>query len=104
MAKSRAKRAHQDAQNVPATKKAKITLLAAQKPRAPQEPTTLSELGLSSDDLDISVDTLNTLAANSGYTKLKVCRNLRTAVFEFRKACSIGVNSTGLSWVDDLVD
>lgn len=45
------------------------------------------------EDLEITVDTLRTLAENPGLIKSKACKDLRTAVFEFRKACTTGFNA-----------
>lgn len=49
------------------------------------------------EDLEITVDTLRTLAENPGLIKSKACKDLRTAVFEFRKACTTGFNAAGSS-------
>lgn len=49
------------------------------------------------EDLEITVDTLRTLVENPSLIKSKACKDLRTAVFEFRNACTTGFNAAG-SW------
>lgn len=46
------------------------------------------------DELEVTVDTLRTLAQNPDIIKSKACRELRTAVYDFRQACPTGLNST----------
>ncbi|KAI1617220.1 hypothetical protein EDD36DRAFT_157805 [Exophiala viscosa] len=96
MGKNKAKRALQSSHyNGPATKKAKISAITTPPPDAPiSRPQTLNDLDLTHDDLEISVDVLNTLAENPGIIKSKVCKELRTAVFTFRQACTTGVNAS----------
>ncbi|KAI0994917.1 hypothetical protein K3495_g13263 [Podosphaera aphanis] len=50
--------------------------------------------GLHPDDLDIAIQVLNTLTQNPSILKSKECRNLRTAVYEFRQACTTGLNAS----------
>lgn len=95
MAKNKAKRALQVPQNDRNFKKTKVASITTPPPDGSSPPKTLNDLGLTQDDLEISVDTLNTLADNSGIIKLKDCKDLRTAVFNFRKACTTGLNATG---------
>ncbi|EME81423.1 uncharacterized protein MYCFIDRAFT_81477 [Pseudocercospora fijiensis CIRAD86] len=45
------------------------------------------------EDVEIVVETLQTLAEHPSIIKSKACKDLRTAVFEFRKACTTGVNA-----------
>lgn len=47
------------------------------------------------EDVEIVVETLQTLAEHASIIKSKACKDLRTAVFEFRKACTTGVNAAG---------
>jgi hypothetical protein len=61
-------------------------------------------LMLTEDDLEISADTLNTLAVNPSLLKSKACRDLRTAVFAFRKACTTGLSSAGKAQFADCLD
>ena len=97
MGKNKAKRALQSSHyNGPATKKTKISAITTPPPDASiSRPQTLNDLDLTNDDLEISVDLLNTLAENPGIIKSKVCKELRTAVFTFRQACTTGVNASG---------
>lgn len=58
------------------------------------EPKFLSTV-VPEEDLEITVDTLRALVENPGLIKSKACKYLRTAVFEFRKACTTGFNAAG---------
>lgn len=58
------------------------------------EPKFLSTV-VPEEDLEITVDTLRALVENPGLIKSKACKDLRTAVFEFRKACTTGFNAAG---------
>lgn len=60
------------------------------------EPKFLSTV-VPEEDLEITVDTLRALVENPGLIKSKACKDLRTAVFEFRKACTTGFNAAGAS-------
>ena len=46
---------------------------------------------------ELTVDTLRTLAKHPGVIKSKACKELRTAVYDFRQACNTGVNAAGWS-------
>jgi len=46
------------------------------------------------EDLEITIDTLNVLAENPSIIKSKACKDLRTAVYRFRQACTTGFNSS----------
>jgi len=59
-----------------------------------EKPKTIHAIGLHSDDLDIAIDALNTLAANPHILKSKVCKDIRTAVYQFQKACTTGFNAS----------
>ncbi|GAM87683.1 hypothetical protein ANO11243_057100 [Dothideomycetidae sp. 11243] len=50
---------------------------------------------ISPEELEVTVDTLQTLAANSAVIKSKICKGVRAAVYDFRQACTVGVNATG---------
>lgn len=50
---------------------------------------------ISTEELDITVETLQTLAGNPAVIKSKACRELRSAVYDFRQACTTGTNSNG---------
>jgi hypothetical protein len=45
------------------------------------------------EDLEATIDTLNTLAEHPNVIKSKQCKDLRTAVYTFRQACTTGVNA-----------
>ncbi|KAL7781559.1 hypothetical protein V8C37DRAFT_398158 [Trichoderma ceciliae] len=48
---------------------------------------------ISDEELDITIETLKTLAHYPTLTKSKLCRNLRTAVYDFRQSCTTGINA-----------
>jgi hypothetical protein len=91
MAKSKAKRRLQGPDKDHISKKSKTSATITPPPDA-AEPTTLRSVGLEEDDLDITIDTLRTLAENPSVIKSKACKDLRTAVYEFRQACTTGFN------------
>lgn len=95
MAKPKAKRKQQDLQNGSAAKKMKISPVTP--PADAAEYKTVTSLGLEEADLEIAIDTLNTLAEHPNVIKSKACKDLRTAVYEFRKACTTGLNAGGRS-------
>ncbi|KAG6358188.1 hypothetical protein INS49_014072 [Diaporthe citri] len=99
MSKSKQKRKQQSQQQqLGALKKAKTGHSAATTtPVLPTvgaafEPKFLSTV-VPEEDLEITVDTLRALVENPGLIKSKACKDLRTAVFEFRKACTTGFNA-----------
>lgn len=47
------------------------------------------------EDLEIAIDTLQTLTKYPTLIKSKACKDLRVAVYDFRQACTIGLNTTG---------
>lgn len=47
------------------------------------------------EDVEIAVETLEALAEHPGVIKSKACKDLRTAVFAFKQACTTGVNAIG---------
>src|ERR1700753_2746751 len=55
-------------------------------------PKLLSTL-ISEEELEITVDTLLVLAEYPSLIKSKPCKSLRAAVFDFRQACTTGVNT-----------
>jgi hypothetical protein len=68
-------------------------------PNPPQDASLLEPWKLisivSSEEIEITVETLQTLTEYPGLIKSKACKNLRTAVYDFRQACTTGVNSAG---------
>ncbi|KAL9938944.1 hypothetical protein V8E36_001757 [Tilletia maclaganii] len=65
-----------------------------------EEPSLLSTV-VPEEDLEITVDTLRALVDNPGLIKSKACKHLRTAVFEFRKACTTGFNAAAAAVADN---
>lgn len=57
------------------------------------EPTGLHTV-VSQEELEIAVDTLNELAKHPNLIKSKACKDLRTAVYDFRQSCATGLNSS----------
>ena len=105
MSKSKQKRKHQSQQQhqqLGAVKKIKTeqssvtTTPVLPTVGAAYEPKFLSTV-VPEEDLEITVDTLRALVENPGLIKSKACKDLRTAVFEFRKACTTGFNAAGSS-------
>jgi len=98
MAKSKTKRNQQSsAAEQPAKKQKTAASITPPPEKAVSEPKTLASLGLQQDDIDLAIDTLNTLAENPGVIKSKACKDLRTAVYGFRQACTTGMNASGPS-------
>jgi len=95
MAKSKAKRKQQSFQDGPTAKKIKTSIVTP--PPDTTEYKSIGSLGLEEADLEITIDTLNTLAEHSSVIKSKACRDLRTSVYEFRQACTTGLNAGGTS-------
>ncbi|KAK3689584.1 prolyl 4-hydroxylase [Podospora appendiculata] len=58
------------------------------------EPKSLQTV-VSDEELDITIDSLNALAQYPNLLKSKACKDLRVAVYEFRQACTTGVNNAG---------
>lgn len=97
MAKSKSKRKAQGPQNDSNPKKLKSATVITPPPEiAANEPKTIQAIGLTDDDLELAIDTLHTLTENPIVIKSKACRELRTAVYEFRQACTTGFNAAGL--------
>ncbi|TVY51301.1 hypothetical protein LCER1_G007805 [Lachnellula cervina] len=94
MAKSKSKRKAQGPQNDSNPKKLKSATVITPPPEtAANEPKTIQAIGLTDDDLELAIDTLHTLTENPIVIKSKACRELRTAVYEFRQACTTGFNA-----------
>lgn len=94
MAKSKSKRELQGPESEHVLKKPKTSATITPPPDA-TEPKTLRSVGLEDDDLDLAIDTLRTLAENPSVIKSKACKDLRTAVYEFRQSCTTGLNTAG---------
>ncbi|KAF2156509.1 prolyl 4-hydroxylase [Myriangium duriaei CBS 260.36] len=50
---------------------------------------------ISLEELELTVDTLQTLAEHPSIIKSRMCKDLRAAVYDFRQACTTGVNTVG---------
>jgi hypothetical protein len=61
-------------------------------PSNPAEPKSLQTL-IPDEELDTTIDTLNLLSGYPNILKSKACKDLRVAVYNFRQACTTGVNS-----------
>ncbi|KAL4882467.1 hypothetical protein BJY04DRAFT_187132 [Aspergillus karnatakaensis] len=48
---------------------------------------------VSDEELETTIETLSALAEYPGLTKSKACKDLRVAVYEFRKACTTGLDN-----------
>lgn len=97
MAKSKSKRKAVAQVAEVSSKKQKVTATITPPPENEAGPKTIESLGLMQDDLEIAIDTLNELTRNPAVIKTKACKDLRTAVYEFRNACTTGMNASGLS-------
>jgi hypothetical protein len=98
MTKSKQKRKQQGGTPEGPSKKLKTPAAITPPPeKSTVEPKTIQSIGLEQDDLDITIDTLNALAENPAVIKSKACKDLRTAVYEFRQACTTGFNASSLS-------
>ena len=89
---SKRKRAAKVEASSKAPKAAKI--ITPPPDNAPLQPKSLQTV-VSNDELDITVDTLTMLAEYPALIKSKGCNELRRAVYDFRQACTTGVNSVG---------
>jgi len=55
-------------------------------------PTTMASV-VPAEDVEITLETLQALAAHPSVIKSKSCKDLRTAVFNFSQACTTGRNA-----------
>jgi len=98
MAKSKSKRKQESlAIDAPFKKLKTVAIVTPPPEKDASQPKTIQSIGLDNDDLDTAIDTLNTLAENPGVIKSKACKDLRTAVYEFRQACTTGFNASGIA-------
>jgi hypothetical protein len=63
-------------------------------PNSFAEPKNLQTL-IPDEELEATIDTLTLLSEYPSIIKSKACKDLRVAVWEFRQACTTGVNSAG---------
>jgi len=90
MAKRKRNGAHANAVKKPTT---------AGIPTPPQNTSLLDASNIhsvtSQEELEVTVETLQTLSEHPVLIKSKACKDLRTAVYDFRQACITGMNSSG---------
>lgn len=55
------------------------------------EPQTLDSV-IPEEDVEITIETLQTLSQYPQFLKTKACKDLRVAVYDFQRACTTGVN------------
>lgn len=95
MAKSKAAKRKRNAQLDLPQKQAKPSNTLTPPPDGTNlEPKHLNTV-VSDEELDITVETLAALAQYPNLTKSKACKDLRVAVYDFRQACTTGVNNAG---------
>ncbi|KAJ5438221.1 uncharacterized protein N7458_009219 [Penicillium daleae] len=93
MAKSKAAKRKRNAQVDLPQKQAKPSSTLTPPPDGTNlEPKHLNTV-VSEEELDITVETLTALAQYPSLTKSKACKDLRVAVYDFRQACTTGVNN-----------
>ncbi|KAF5021101.1 hypothetical protein F66182_6860 [Fusarium sp. NRRL 66182] len=101
MAKTKSKKRKQNAQaqaQAQAESPRKIAKTStASIPTPPPDGTQFEPKNLhtvvSEEELEITIDTLTSLAQYPGLIKSKLCKDLRVAVYDFRQACTTGVNN-----------
>lgn len=95
MAQNKSAKRKRNAQAQKAQKLAKTVATVTPPPEsASLEPKTLQSV-TSEEELEITIDTLATLAKYPHLTKSKLCRDLRVAVYDFRTSCNTGSNAAG---------
>jgi hypothetical protein len=57
------------------------------------DPKSLHTL-ISEEELEVTIETLQTLSKYPSVMKSKACKDLRVAVYDFKQACTIGVNTS----------
>jgi hypothetical protein len=50
---------------------------------------------VSDEELETTIETLSALSEYPGLTKSKACKDLRVAVYNFRRACTTGLDNAG---------
>ncbi|KAI1146179.1 prolyl 4-hydroxylase [Nemania diffusa] len=66
------------------------------KPTDQLDPKNLASV-VSEEEIEITVETLDSLAQHPALIKSKACRSLRTAVYGFKQACTTGLNTVAES-------
>ncbi|KAL4798233.1 hypothetical protein BDV19DRAFT_357309 [Aspergillus venezuelensis] len=94
MAKSKATKRKRNAQHLLPQK---ISKPSSFPPTPPPDVATLDPQNLrtivSDEELETTIDTLNALAEYPSLTKSKACKDLRVAVYEFRRTCTTGLDN-----------
>lgn len=94
--KAKRKLQNQPVQNGSLIKKARISNIAEEvetpEPTSAPSATSLQSL-FTSDEIATTLEVLNLLAENPAVIKSKGCKDLRSAVYEFRQACTTGLNN-----------
>lgn len=90
-----AKRKHKNNQATAVKKQATSTVLYKSDPKelTAREAAECVYSVVAPEDVEIAVETLQALAEHPAIIKSKSCKDLRTAVFNFRQACTTGVNA-----------
>lgn len=97
MSKSKAAKRKRQAQAEPPQKHVKTTAAAdTQSNGSELVPQSLHSV-VSDEEIAITVETLEALAQHPALIKTKACRDLRTAVYDFRQASTTGMNTNGMS-------
>lgn len=93
MAKSKAAKRKRNTQaNIP--QKSLKTSTITPPPDDAAEPTHINEI-ISDEELHTTLETLTALSQYPSLTKSKACKDIRVAVYDFRQACTTGVNTAG---------
>ncbi|EAT92035.1 hypothetical protein SNOG_00540 [Parastagonospora nodorum SN15] len=87
-----AKRKRNNAQTNAVKKPATNGIPSPPQETNPLEPANVHSV-ISSEEIEVTVETLQTLAKHPVLIKSKACKDLRTAVYGFRQACTTGLNS-----------
>jgi hypothetical protein len=95
MAKSKAAKRKRNAQvDLPQKSIKPVPTLTPPPDGAALEPKHLKTV-VSDEELEITIETLTALAEFPSLTKSKACKDLRVAVYDFRQACTTGLNTAG---------
>lgn len=99
MAKSKAQKRKRAAQSEDPRKHSKPTTTVPPSPPDSDTPIEAKSLATiaSDEELDITIETLLTLSQHPSLIKTKQCKDLRTAVYDFRQACTTGANAVDAS-------
>lgn len=96
MSKSKAAKRKRQAQADLPQKHVKTSALAEPTTNGAPPVTQSLHTVISDEELAITVETLEELAKHPALIKSKACRDLRTAVYDFRQASTTGMNANGM--------